>query len=73
MLSGDIGNLINLRELQFNYNNINLLPVEISELINLEDLFIYGNNYTSIPQAICDMETTYGTNIYKSDGVTCVP
>lgn len=59
--------------IQFNYNNINSIPIEISELINLEDLFIYGNNYTSIPQAICDMETTYGATIYKTYGVTCVP
>ena len=51
-LPKEIGNLVNLRELDLNYNQLTSLPKEIGSLVNLEELYLDFNQLTSLPKEI---------------------
>jgi hypothetical protein len=36
-------------------------------------LYLDNNSLTTIPQAVCDLETVHGTNLFIDAGVTCAP
>ncbi|MDX1350303.1 MAG: hypothetical protein R3279_08650 [Putridiphycobacter sp.] len=47
-----IGGLRSLKQLDFQYNDLLVLPYDIGMLKNLEDLNIYKNNLLSLPESI---------------------
>jgi Leucine-rich repeat (LRR) protein len=47
-----IGGLISLKQLDFQYNDLLVLPYDIGKLKNLEDLNIYKNNLLKLPESI---------------------
>jgi hypothetical protein len=52
----EIGNLVNLRELNLTDNEILEIPKEIGQLINLEKIFLGGNRIDSIPKEIGNLK-----------------
>ena len=51
------GDLINLKHLKLNWNNIETLPESIVNLKNLEYLYLYRNNLTKLPHSIGDLQS----------------
>lgn len=68
----EIGNLENLQVFHLHNNPmLNSLPEEIGLLTSLTNLYINGNGFSTIPKEICDLETNYGTEIFKDADATC--
>ena len=64
-----IGNLINLRELYLQHNQLSSLPATIGNLINLRELCLHNNQLSSLPSEILNIkkiinidETSYKIN-----------
>jgi Leucine-rich repeat (LRR) protein len=51
-IPNDIGNLVNLKKLILNTQNLSVIPESIGNLIHLEYLDIKGNNIQIIPESI---------------------
>lgn len=51
-LPKEIGVLINLRKLNFNFNRLIKIPKEIGQLINLQELYLSKNDLTLLPKEI---------------------
>lgn len=51
-MPGSIGNLINLRELYLDNNQLESLPESLGNLVNLKKLMLYGNELKSLPNSL---------------------
>jgi len=65
VLPPEIGQLVNLKELDLSYNQLNDLPVEIFRLVNLVNLNLNNNRLNALPETIrqlSDLMTFYVSN-----------
>jgi hypothetical protein len=54
-IPSEIGRLVNLQELDLQYNELTSLPSEIEDLVNLQKLFLGSNQIASLPPEIGNM------------------
>jgi Leucine-rich repeat (LRR) protein len=54
-LPKEIGNLINLQELDISYNKVKIIPKEIGNLINLQNLLMSRNKLKTLPKEIVNL------------------
>jgi hypothetical protein len=59
-LPKSIGNLVNLKSLNLNFNDLQSLPESIANMVNLEELEIFDNRLLDFPEVICRL-----TNLKK--------
>ena len=68
----EIGNLVNLQQLNLTTNQLTSLPVEIGKLVNLQSLILVNNKLTSLPVEILNIiNTLYISNTsYKINNIS---
>jgi Leucine-rich repeat (LRR) protein len=72
LLSSEIGNLINLKELSVCLNKLTSLPNTIGNLINLKKLMLYNNQLSSLPSTIGNLINLVEFNL-RNNKLTFLP